>query len=557
MQPVGGGYGEVFTRRWVVEVLLDLVGYTADRDLAALRLVEPACGGGAFLVPAVERLLASRSASPVDEALLASAITAFEVQERNVQRCRGAVRAALERYGAAPAVTERLARRWVRHEDYLSSARAEAGLFDQQLPTDVDVVIGNPPYVRLEEVSEEVSAGYRARWPTMLGRADLYVGFCERALRSLVPGGRLGFICADRWMRNQYGAALRRLVAGGYSVDAVWAMHDVDAFESPVSAYPAVTVLSRRAQGPAVVAETTRDFGARSAGELATWTLAPRTLTSEFISTAGLGYRAFRLPHWFPGDEMWPAGGPERLALIEHLNDRFAPLHDPARGTRVGIGVATGADQIFVTSNLTLVEADRLLPLAMVADTRSGTFKWGGSYLIDPWEADGSLVDLDRYPRLRAYLVRHRERLAGRHTAKANPRGWYRTIDKVQHGLLAKPKLLIQDLRASINPVLDPGGCYPHHNLYYVVSDEWDIEVLGGLLLSRVAQTFIEAYCVRMRGNTLRFQAQYLKKIRVPRPSDIDDDVQRALRNAFRGRDVGTATAAALDAYKLDRDTRV
>jgi len=48
---------------------------------------------------------------------------------------------------------------------------------------------------------------------------------------SLKPGGKVGFICADRWMRNQYGRHLRALVAGHFSLDATIAMHDVDAFE--------------------------------------------------------------------------------------------------------------------------------------------------------------------------------------------------------------------------------------------------------------------------------------------------------------------------------------
>lgn len=51
----GTAYGEIFTRRWVVESLLDLTGYTADQDLGAMRLLEPSCGSGAFLGPIVER----------------------------------------------------------------------------------------------------------------------------------------------------------------------------------------------------------------------------------------------------------------------------------------------------------------------------------------------------------------------------------------------------------------------------------------------------------------------------------------------------------------------
>jgi hypothetical protein len=79
------------------------------------------------------------------------------------------------------------------------------------------------------------------------------------------------------------------------------------------------------------------------------------------------------------------------------------------------------------------------------------------------------------------------------------------------------------------------------------------MEVLGGLLLSRIAQAFIEAYCVRMRGGTLRFQAQYLKQIRLPDPASIKTDVAERLRNAFRERDVDAATSAAASAYGIDQ----
>jgi type I restriction-modification system DNA methylase subunit len=52
-------HGEVFTRAWVVELILDLLGYTADKDLCDLKLVEPACGGGAFLAVVASRISAT------------------------------------------------------------------------------------------------------------------------------------------------------------------------------------------------------------------------------------------------------------------------------------------------------------------------------------------------------------------------------------------------------------------------------------------------------------------------------------------------------------------
>ena len=348
-------------------------------------------------------------------------------------------------------------------------------------------------------------------------------------------------------MRNQYGRELRRLITTTHAVDVTVSMHDVDAFEEVVSAYPAITVLRRGRQGPAVAAATTRDFGSVGAQELRTW-----IRSGDEQTKAGPGFSAARLPHWFAGDDMWPAGSPARLRLLEDLGDRFARLGDSSSGVRIGIGVATGADRVFITDDPTIVEPERLLPLSMVRDLASGELRWSGSYLINPWDKQGNLVRLDDYPRFAAYLNRHKAALQGRHIGRRQPANWYRTIDKVDAPLTARPKLLFPDMKLTSQPVLDPGGHYPHHNLYFVTSDVWDLRVLGGLLLSEVAEAFIDAYAVKMRGGTLRFQAQYLRRIRIPHLTTISPEVRDALAAAFNRRDRSAATDAALRAYGID-----
>ncbi|MEU3452402.1 Eco57I restriction-modification methylase domain-containing protein [Micromonospora sp. NPDC006766] len=530
-------HGEVFTRRWVVDLILDLAGYTPDRDLAALVAVEPACGGGAFLASMAARV--SASCRKHDRPLLDAkrALRAFDLLAPNVAASRRLIRQVLVDEGWSLAEAGEVAAAWVRQGDYLLEMQVAGG---------VDFVVGNPPYVRLEDVPADRMLAYRAACPTMTGRSDLYVGFYERGLRSLKPGGVLAYICADRWMRNQYGRHLRELIATGYSVDVAVTMHDVDAFEEQVAAYPAVTVLRRAPQAAVAVADTRRSFGPADALELVEWIANP-----ESSPRADDRYEIARLPHWFDGGDSWPSGSPARLALIEALNDRFSPLEDPATGTRVGIGVATGADGVFITTDAD-VEPRRLLPLSMVRDTTSGTLSWSGHYLVNPWDADGQLVDLDALPRLRAYYQRHAATLKRRHVAGKRPAHWYKTIDKVDHSLIARPKLLLPDMKTTIHPVLDEGGFYPHHNLYYIVSDAWDLRVLGGLLLSRVAQAFVEAYAVRMRGGTLRFQAQYLRRIRVPRPETISAADRAALAAAFAKRDTRAATEVALRVYGIE-----
>jgi len=254
---------------------------------------------------------------------------------------------------------------------------------------------------------------------------------------------------------------------------------------------------------------------------------------------------------WFDGPDPWPCQSPARLSLLRRLEEQFAPLESGAHHIKIGIGVATGRDEVFITKNPTLVEGSRLLPLAMASDLQSGQLRWSGHYLVDPWAADG-LVDLDKYPKMKTYFEIHEILIRNRNTSQRNPLGWYRTIDRVNHDLTSKPKLYIPDIKSVFNPVLDRGETYPHHNLYFVQSDAWDLEVLGGILLSAVGQFFIECYGVRMRGGYLRFQAQYLRRIRVPGPTQVPPSLATELIRAFRQRDRPLATRAAAELYGLD-----
>jgi adenine-specific DNA-methyltransferase len=530
-------HGEVFTRRWVVDLILDLAGYTSDRDLASLVAVEPACGQGAFLVPMAERLASSCVAHGRDLRAASAAVRAYDVSAVNVEASRRAVGRVLEGHGLPLANAQVVAHAWVTQADFL--------LRDQE-DLSADFVLGNPPYIRLEHVPPARSAAYRRVCGTMRGRSDVFVGFIERGLRMLRDDGVLAFIVADRWMRNQYGSALRAMVADGFSVDHLIQLHDADVFDDRVSAYPAITVIRRGLQGQPVIADATATFGAPEAADFRHWVRSNggMGLTSESVSAA-------RLPGWFEGSSSWPTGTPDELRLISDLEARFPPLEDRRTRTRVGIGVATGLDSVYVTEQPDLVELDRLLPLAMAKDTSGGSVSWSGKWLVNPWE-DGKLVSLSSYPRLQRYLAAHEVSIRARHVSQRNPSSWYRTIDRVEPHLVERPKLLLPDLKASIHPVFDEGNLYPHHNLYFVTSGGWDLEVLGGLLLSDVANLFVGAYCVKMRGGCYRFQAQYLRRIRVPSPESLRVADKQALARAFANRDVDAATDIACRLYGID-----
>ncbi|SES88734.1 Eco57I restriction-modification methylase domain-containing protein [Hymenobacter actinosclerus] len=546
--------GAVYTRAWVVELMLDLAGYAAPRNLVDARAVEPSVGQGAFLLPMVARLLTSCRVQRRPWLDCRDSLRAYDVDATALKQCRRHVQQLLIEAGVCGPDAEALLNAWLVETDYLllvgrttGHTSQLPGLFDEPVAAGVDFVLGNPPYVRVESIPEAQNARYRHLFPTMRGRADLYVGFFEAALRQLRPNGVCAFICADRWMLNQYGESLRRYITTDFAVELLLEMHDAAAFEDTVSAYPAISLIRRASQGAAVVARATNELEQTPAAEIVACLNAIRL---EATPPGVLGLTAARVPEWFPAGRPWTRTTPTRTALLAYLEQHFEPLVSAATGTRVGIGIATGADAVFFTTTPDLVEPAQQLRLARPADVRTGQLVWGGQWLLSPWHR-GKLIDLAHYPRLHAHLAAHRPQLAGRHVAKKNPQAWCRTIDKVDEPLYRRPKLYIPDIKNTLFPVLDQGETYPDHNLYFITSDHWDLEVLGGLLLSDLGTFFVECYGVRMRGGYLRMQAQYLRKIRVPAPAAILPPQADALRQAFRTRDVAAATVAAVAVYGI------
>lgn len=525
--------GAVFTKTWVVDLILNLGGYSANKNLVDAVAIEPAAGEGAFLLTMIERLLESchLQRRPVMDCV--HSLIAYEIDESTASQLRAVVLTKLLLQQVNPKEAEYLTKSWVRVGDFLLDAK--------ELPK-ADYVIGNPPYVRLENIPEIVADHYRSLYPTMKGRADIYIGFYEAALRQLKPNGVCVYICADRWMLNQYGAELRQLITDAFSVEAVIEMHNADAFEDEVSAYPAITVIRSAEQHKVVVASVA------SSTKITEASLRDGTWDAKGVSFS-------TIEDWFKGTEPWPCNSPKRLALLRRLEREFQPLESKETATKVSIGIATGLDDAFITTDKNVVEESRLLPLAMASDTLEGVLKWSEHYLVNPWNEAG-LVELDEFPRLSSYIAKHAKEIKERHTAEKNPLGWYRTIDRVNFDLFRRRKIYIPDIKNTLNPVLDMGTTYPHHNLYVVFSETWDLEVLGGILLSKIGQFFIECYGVRMRGGYLRFQAQYLRRIRVPDPTAISKDQQKLLRKAFAKRDVGLATEIVMQLYHFTSEER-
>ena len=513
--------GAIFTKPEVVRFILDLIGYTQKKQLYRRRILEPSFGHGSFLFEIVDRLLASfartgdpTNPGPEEITLLSASIRAVELHHESFASMRPKIAKRLRAAGFERNVAQRLVDTWLVQGDFLFS-----DLGDKPF----DFVAGNPPYLRQEMIPNALLEEYRKQFATMYDRADLYVAFFERSLGLLGKDGALGFICADRWTKNKYGGPLREMVARGFHLAHYVPMTGLDAFDSEVSAYPAVAIIRKAERGETRIAKP------GGIDELAD--LAKRMKRAELNGNGTVQ----TLQAVAQGSAPWILTTDPRTRLVQALEARCPTLEES--GCKVGIGVATGADKIYIQDfDAFDVEPSRKLPLAITRDLKEHGIEWSGKGVLNPFQEDGSLAPLDQFPKMAAYLAEHEAVIKGRNVARKNPRNWYRTIDRIYPSLAAAPKLLVPDIRGAASIVHENHGLYPHHNFYYIVAEKWDLRVLQGILLSGLARLFVAAYTTRMRGGYLRYQAQYLRRIRLPELDSLSgsqiDDLRRAAESS-------------------------
>jgi len=499
----GGEHGTVLTKREVTEFMLDLLDYKPSKNLSKIRILEPAAGEGVFLKEIVKRLFESSKKYNFDFQDSLSNIRVVEIDDNKVTILQRWLRKKLQDYGIA-------------NDDLINEIIINGDFLLTQVEK-FDIIVGNPPYVRYDNIPKDLQKKYKRFFNSFQHRADLYIPFFEKGLDLLSESGKLCFICSNRWMKSQYGQNLRELISYSYGIPVIINLEDADAFEEKVHAYASITLITKKIENKIDYFQTQdiQDFG----------TILD-ILSGEKNNSDSLRY--FRIPK--PETSNWILD-PE---LIEIHNHDFFTLEE--QGFKIGIGVATGADSIFIGKELPeLVEKEAILPLISGRDIIDGKIFWQGNYVINPYNgATNQLINLSTYPKLKNYLETNKEKLLKRHTAQKNPRKWYKTIDKIDITLINKPKLLLPDIKGSPYIALDEGEYYLHHNVYYILNhDKKNLKILGSLLMSDFVLKQIKIVSNIMNGGYPRWQAQNLRKIVIPKISELSERDKDNLEKYF------------------------
>ena len=198
-----------------------------------------------------------------------------------------------------------------------------------------DAVIGNPPYVRQEMLGEQ-KAYFQTRYEVYHGIADLYTYFIERGMSLLRPGGHFGIIVANKWMRANYGAPLRRWLKK-QCIEEITDFGDLPVF-TQATTYPCILRLCKGEPKPTFSATQvdTLDFGS----------------LTEYVAA-----HAYAVNQAALDDDGWSLASERAQALLDKLRATGVPLGEYVQG-KIYYGIKTGLNEAFVIDRAT---RDRLI----------------------------------------------------------------------------------------------------------------------------------------------------------------------------------------------------
>lgn len=190
--------GIYFTPPALAERLLD-IAQEAGAKLSDCRVLDPACGGGAFLAPVLLRKLAALRRKRARTALeaIAEQVRGYELDPFAAWLSQVFADLAL-----LPLIRKGGGRfpRLVEVRDTLASPHTEAERFD--------LVLGNPPYSKVR-LDEEWRRHFRR---SLFGHANLYGLFTDQALRHLNERGLVAFVTPTSFLGGEYFKNLRGLL---------------------------------------------------------------------------------------------------------------------------------------------------------------------------------------------------------------------------------------------------------------------------------------------------------------------------------------------------------
>jgi type I restriction-modification system DNA methylase subunit len=396
-----------------------------------------------------------------------------------------------------------------------------------------DAIIGNPPYIRVQTLQEWApfeAEYYKKRYKAAAsGNYDIYVCFVERGIEVLNRRGKLGFILPHKFFNAKYGEGLRSLIARGEHLSKVVHFGDQQVFEGATN-YTCLLFLDKSGN---------KKFEYESVNDLNAWRETGRSARGKIPATKAT-----------PSEWNFIVG--DGSALFEKLSKMPTKLGDVAE--RMAEGIRTSANEVYVldpvsATRSTITAYSKQLGRKVKLERKAvSEFLRGreikpylvvpsGKIVIAPYNMEGGnarLISPERMeedlPKAWAYLSANKRHLESREKGRFRGSGWYMYGRQQNIDLMLLPKILVPDIADRASFALDESGAYAFTSGYAITLRATVGEspkYIRGLLNSKVLDFYLKSVSTTMRGGFFRYFTQFIGRLPI-RTIDFSNAADKA-----------------------------
>ena len=383
-----------------------------------------------------------------------------------------------------------------------------------------DAVIGNPPYVRIQTLQEiyphQAKFFSKQYLSAQRGNYDLYVTFVEKGLEVLDVNGRMGYILPHKFMNAKYGESLRRLLSDNKVVSKIVHFGDQQVFLQATT-YTCLLYLNKK---------SAKKIKFEKVIDINEWQISRKskqgTLDANTLS-----------------EKPWELVSEVERKLLDKLKNCRTTLE--TKTNRIFQGFKTGLDKVFIVDAIKfgeqttkikckaddkeyLIESKILRPVTRRRDIKNFALKKTSKLILFPYSIKNGTTTLisqnemkKDYPRAWTYLTKHKRILNQRENGKWKGPKWYMYSRNQALNVMGEKKILTADIAAHPCFSIDSIGNVGIVGGYgLLLKDQSLTFYILGILNSTIVNWFIRNTSTQMRGGFYSFESKYIKDIPIP-----------------------------------------
>ncbi|MBE9231684.1 Eco57I restriction-modification methylase domain-containing protein, partial [Cuspidothrix issatschenkoi LEGE 03284] len=479
-----------------------------DDILVKTRVVDPACGSGAFLIAAFDYLQSQyqrvhdnlrflqyqdSESLELDKTILSNNLFGVDLSPESVEITKLSLWLKTATQGKTLTYLDdniKVGNSIVADADFTDLPFIWESEFPQVFAEGgFDVVIGNPPYIR-QELLSPFKPYLQSNYQTYDGVADIYIYFYEKGLNLLKPEGILSYIVTNKWLRSGYGEALRRFFSQSSVFEKIIdfghapIFEDADTFPCIVSVKKTKVSETEKENKEVLVCVVPRE-------EL------PKINLTQYVQNEDNSYN---IPWSRFSAHAWSLEPPAVDELMQKIQRVGVPLKEFA-GVKPLYGIKTGFNEAFLIDDATKKKlvlddpkcAEIIKPILRGQDIKRWCPEWDNLWIIFARRG----IDIDAYPAVKNYLSQYQKQLEPRpknwnvskdgnwEGRKPGTYKWYEIQDAVDYWqLFEQPKIIYQEIQTFPLYAFDNSGVLGNNKTFILPTEDlFILAVLNSPLL--------------------------------------------------------------------------